>query len=427
MPDARLAPRFPALLLATSVAQAGLALYQWLDLIHVRNGGEAVCAINETVNCTKVWNSDFANRIHDVLGMPVAGLGMTWALSAIILSAWLLVTVRQGASSENLVAAVKLWGLAAFFSTITFAVASFSIGAVCLTCLGTYALSLTFAGLASFGLPGGAIPGGAEAWGGGARAGVVFGPVFLLLLYPGLHTPHAAPAAAPKAVAATDDQVVAYFQALTPPEKQITADARKKWLTSQSPDVSAFAVRALEGSADAPVKIVEFTDMLCGHCRTLVQVLSQLEKVVPPGSLSIESRHFPLDGECNPAIKQARGDGVRCTAAKALICLEQSKDFRALREKLFEEQSTLTKEKVLAIASSGSLSRADLESCIGAVSTDAKLKEDLNYAALYEPDGTPLVLLNGRETMPAPPFLYGMVMSKADAQARWFDALPPAR
>lgn len=427
MPDARLTPRSPALLLATAIAQTGLALYQWLDLIHVRGGGEAVCAINETVNCTKVWDSAFASRVHDVLGMPVAGLGLAWALSATVLSAWLLLRVRRGAPSEDLVAAVKLWGLAAFFATITFAVASASVGAVCLTCLGTYVLSLTFAGLASFGLPGGAIPGGAAVWGGGARAAVVFGPVFLVLLYPGSRTPHAAAPAAPKVVAATDEQVVAYFQSLQPVEKQIAADARKKWLTSPSPDVSGFAVRALAGAPDAPVKIVEFTDMLCGHCRALVKVLAQLEKVAPPGRLSVESRHFPLDGECNPAIKEARGDGLRCTAAKALICLEPSKDFHALREKLFEEQATLTKEKVLEIAGSGALSRADLEACLSAPATDAKLQDDLRYAMLFEPDGTPVVLLNGRETLAAPHFLYGMVMSKGNAQARWFDALPPAR
>ena len=70
-------------LLASGLATTGLAVYQWLELLVVRQGGKVACSVNETVNCATVWNSSFSSSIHDTLGMPVAALGVVWGVAAV--------------------------------------------------------------------------------------------------------------------------------------------------------------------------------------------------------------------------------------------------------------------------------------------------------------------------------------------------------
>ena len=62
----QLSPITPVMLLATSCALSLLALFQWMELVLVRSGGQSICNINQTINCEAVWNSQFASRIHDL-------------------------------------------------------------------------------------------------------------------------------------------------------------------------------------------------------------------------------------------------------------------------------------------------------------------------------------------------------------------------
>lgn len=182
----------------------------------------------------------------------------------------------------------------------------------------------------------------------------------------------------------------------------------------------------MEGPQNAPVKLVDFTDIRCGHCRTLAEVLTQIERIAPSGAFSVESRHFPLDSECNPNMKGSDGKGVRCAAARALICLEDSKSLKAAHMRMFEEQERLTKDRVLEIAAESSgMTRQALESCMASKATEEKLKSDMDYAMLYDPEGTPLVLINGRKVMPMPEFLLAVILANGNVNAPEFTQLPP--
>src|SRR5262249_12227580 len=88
----------PVLLLGTSAALSLLALFQWMELVVVRSGGNSVCNINQTVNCEAVWNSEFASRIHSLVGLPVAGLGEVWGLTAFCGSCFLVYRALSGSS-----------------------------------------------------------------------------------------------------------------------------------------------------------------------------------------------------------------------------------------------------------------------------------------------------------------------------------------
>jgi serine/threonine-protein kinase len=430
-------------LAVAAVAESLLALYQWSELLVVRSGGTAVCALSETVNCAKVWNSGLASRIHDTLGMPVAALGLVWGLTALGMTLFLMKRALAGADVRVPVAAVRLVAAAGVLACVTFAAGSFRAGALCLTCLGTFALVLAFAVVAWRLLPAPVMPQGDELRSAVGWTVAVLLPVYLALMYPGLKTPRAltdrslagklaqTQSAAPDAPAVAQSDVERavqqFLSRLSWGEQQAVSDSLAAYKRSPRPDVSAFPVRERFGPADAPVKIVEFTDILCGHCRTLVETMKELKRVLPTGQISVEPRHFPLDSECNPGMRHSDGSKVRCLAAKVQICLEGKPDYARIQEEMFAAQEGLTVEKVLQIAATGSMSTQDLAACVDSPETAAKLTQDIQYAMLYRPRGTPIVLVNGREGTPIGSWLYAISMVGGNADSPAFANLPPPR
>ena len=419
----------PWTLLALGLAEIGLSTFQWVELRSIQAGGTAMCSINASVNCETVWTSPFAQRMGALTGLPVAGLGVVWGLAAAVCAGALLWRARTGRAIRPAVLPVRTVGIVAALACVTFVAGSISAGALCLTCLGTYALVLGYAAIAVAALPGALQPGSGE-W---ARAvglpamvaAVTWGALLLL-------APSRSSAALPRSASRTSGtgRDVSQFLASRPPsEKQALADALAHFARTPAPAQPELLPRprVVKGSADAPVHLVEWTDILCPHCRHLNDALEELQAAVPPGRLAVEPRQYPLDGACNPDVPQ-KGDGLRCTGSLALICLEQAPDFWSLRDKLFAAQKSLTRESLLKIASSGSLSRGQLEACIASPEAAAKLQDDIRYADLYNPTGTPIVVINGKPAYTTPVFLYALTMASGDPTAPVLtSALPPAR
>jgi serine/threonine-protein kinase len=419
----------PWALLGLALAEVGLSIFQWFELRMVQAGGTAVCSVNANINCETVWNSTFAQRLGGLTGLPVAGLGVVWGLAAAVCAGALLWRARTGRPIRPGVLPVRTVGAVAALVSITLVAGSISAGALCLTCLGTYVLVLGYAGVAFGALPGPLQPATGE-WTRALGLPATVAAVTWILLF--LVTPSTPGSALPRSAGKgkTGAPDVSQFLASRPEsERQALSDALARFARTPAPaqmDVLP-RPRVLKGAADAPVHVVEWTDILCPHCRRLNEALEELQQAVPPGRLAVESRHYPLDGACNPEVPQ-KGDGLRCTGALAQICLEQAPDFWTLRDKLFAAQRTLTRDSLLAIASSGSVSRGQLEACIASPEAAAKLQDDIRYAALYNPTGTPVVAINGKPAVPLPVFLYALTMASGDPTAPVLtSALPPAR
>jgi protein-disulfide isomerase/uncharacterized membrane protein len=444
-PDAKpsIVPLGPVLVVATAAATSLLALFQWMELLVLRAGGTTVCGISEQLNCEKIWDSGFATAIHKGLGIPVAGMGLVWGLAALGLG---LVLVHRSLAGQPLgpsVAALRLTGaVGGAFSVVLLGV-SLAQGALCPTCLATYALTLAFALVVFRLLPRPAAPlTGSEyrlgaLW---AAGGAVL--AYLVLLGPGLVTPRA-PASGAQLLSGLKPQpptgpAAQSTQGLSEPERALAgflaglprgeqeAVSRSLAIYREAPpkDAAAHPPRRLFGPTDAPVKIVEWVDIRCGHCRTLNDTLSELKRVAPHGSFSLEARNFPLDAECNPNVQFSDKSGLRCLAAKAMICLEQASDYWELRTRLFAEQQSLTPARVVELASSGSVPRAQLEQCVAKPETQQKLQDDVAYAMKYAPRGTPLVAINGREATPVGAFLLAMTMTGGNPGSAAFSRLP---
>jgi protein-disulfide isomerase len=459
-------PQASSITPASLVALAGLgalaalwSLFLWGELRLARAGGSAFCGLGDSADCAAVWDSVFASSVHRLTGIPVAAWGLVWGLVAFALPVVALLRLAQERPLGPLASALRFAAAGGAVAVFVFVAVSFSERALCFGCFVTYVIAGGYAGIALTGWRNVGLP---DAGRGFALAAGCTLVAYFLLLYPGTRTPRSgaeasrealaqlpiatsapdeprssqapssttpppanaatAAAASPAPSAAADaDGLGAFVASLPPAQKQTLSDALHAY--RQATPRPLGIPRMLVGPASAPVRITEFTDVLCSHCAELHETLHQLSQRVPRGSFSVEPRHFPLDGECNPMV--ARRDApVRCLAARAQICLESKPGVFDFAGTLFGRQRSLKPDMVLAIAQTHT-PRAELEACIASPDTEMKLRADIDQAAAQGVDGTPLVLVNGRRGASFGPFLYAMVLTKGSADHPAFATLPP--
>lgn len=429
-------PRSAAKLVALGVLSGLWSLFLWAELVVLRSGGSAFCGFGGRFDCNAVWSGAFASWVHGTTGLPLAGWGLAWSLVAALLPLLMLLRLAEGRPAGSLLSATRLTAGAGVLAVAIFLVVSALEGAVCVGCIGTYVLVLLYAAVALFSWR----PLGFPSWERGAvvAAGGT-AAAFALLLYPGLHTPKSSGEAGRRAVTEAsgrsasgasagtgdlrrDKALEDLVASLDPAMKQTLSDSLN--IYRMSPERPLPPPRALQGSDLARIRITDFTDVLCEHCADLHQTLEELRKDTGPGSFSVDSRQFPLDGRCNPVFEPARGDDVRCVAAKARICVDPTGRGEPFAAALFARQKGLTAKQVLDIAAPF-MPRAQLTACIDAVATRQKLEEDVAAASSYDTDGTPLVVVNGKRGTSFGPFLYAIILTKGSADHPAFDTLPP--
>jgi serine/threonine-protein kinase len=434
------------MLAALGALSALWSLFLWTELVLSRSGGSSFCGSGGKFDCTGVWNGALASAVHRLTGLPVAGWGLVWSVAAFALPLAGLARMASSERSGAVASGVRLTAGAGLLVVGVLLAASAAAGHFCVGCIGTYLVVGAYAAIALYGWRRAGLP---EAGRGAGLAAGCAAVAFALLLYPGLHTLKTSGEAGRKAVASaaeaagpseetaapapastragtgdpakdrTLDELVA---TLDPAGKQMLADSLAIYRGSQPAMLPA--PRALVGSTMAPVRITEFTDILCEHCASLYETLQTLRGHTAPGSYSVDARQFPLDGRCNPQFENGKGDDVRCVAAAARICMEPTGREPEFTGALFARQKGLTREAVFEIAAPY-MPREKLAACVASPSTRAALDQDLAAARGYDSDGTPIVAVNGRRGTSFGPFLYAMILTKGNPEHPAFDALPP--
>jgi serine/threonine-protein kinase len=404
-----------------AVAHALWSLFQWRQLVLARSGGDYFCGLGGEGGCAAVWDSPLAHAIRDATGLPVAGWGLAWSIVAFALPLSALRRRARGLLLEPAWSATLMTALAGIASVVILAAAALGTGQLCTTCVITYGLVLAYAAtclLAAGKLRAAEVRRGAVL----ALGSVVV--AFLILLYPGLRTPRGSAqesAALVESIEPSDGTPLGkLISRLSPPFRQGLSNALAAY--AEEDRLSPHPARELVGPSTAAVRITGFSDILCGHCADLHRTVKLLREKLPPGSFAYEPRQFPLDGDCNSAVELSAGDGVRCLAARALICAQE--EAMDLADALYESQRRLTTERIYDLAAPF-MSRERLEDCVASPETEAKLEDDIEWATEYEIVGTPLVIVNGREASPAVHFLFAMVLAGADPEHPAFAVLPP--
>ena len=156
----------------------------------------------------------------------------------------------------------------------------------------------------------------------------------------------------------------------------------------------------VQGAADAPVTIVEYSDFQCPYCeRYFSETYSQIKaQYVDTGQVRYIFRHFPLQfhTEARPA-------------AQAAECAGEQGGFWEMHDALFERQADWSgnaeAEGVFAgLAEELGLDRAEFEACLSSDKYATKVEEDLREGLAEGVDGTPAFFINGVFLSGAQPF-----------------------
>jgi uncharacterized membrane protein len=350
--------------IALAIALCGLAVALWLARLHVtaHAGESSICDINAVVNCDKVATSSFSV----VLGLPVAVWGAFGYALAAILAGWGLARRRPHATWPA--GFLFLIGAVAAATVVPLAIISeAAIGAVCLFCMASWALSIAlFVTAWRIARPvgvGAAVR--ADLRAAAARPGwallVVAGLAALLAVlgvaYPRYWESH------PPAEASPDGGQPAL--ALPPAERP--------------------------SSPDGALTVVEYSDYECPYCAKAHAVEPSL--FGGRSDVKLVRKHFPLDQSCNPAISHPM-HLASCSLAIAAICAGEQGKFHEMDDALFANQQLhLPLEEIVQKIG---LDKARFEACRTSPSAASKLASDIRDGIRDQIHGTPTYMIGSQ-------------------------------
>ncbi|QFR34279.1 DsbA family protein [Ancylobacter sp. TS-1] len=144
------------------------------------------------------------------------------------------------------------------------------------------------------------------------------------------------------------------------------------------------------GKADAPVTIVEYASLTCGHCahfhETTYPVLK--EKYIDTGKVRFILREFPLDIVAKAGFMLAR-------------CAGEGK-YYPLTDTLFETQKSWAfgnnpAQALLAIAKQSGMTEQQFNACLNDTKLAGQIDETTKLGAGFGVDSTPTFFINGKK------------------------------
>ena len=151
-----------------------------------------------------------------------------------------------------------------------------------------------------------------------------------------------------------------------------------------------------KGPANAPVTIVEFSDMQCPHCKAAAPSIDQLLAQEP--DVHFVFQNFPL-----PAHNWAE------KAAGYVDCVGRASNDAVWKfiEKTFAEQTNITEanadEKLKAIAGDSGVKPDEIAACAVKPDTKARIEASVALGKAVGVTGTPMIFINGRALSGAAP------------------------
>lgn len=138
------------------------------------------------------------------------------------------------------------------------------------------------------------------------------------------------------------------------------------------------------GRADAPLTLVEFTDLQCPYCnRFSTQVFNQLKAAyIDTGQVRFVTRDFPLDFH-----------GFAMPAARASRCAGEQGKFWEMRDALVRGYRQLSAEFVTTTAQGLKLDMAAFNACTASTKFDAAIAQDMSDGRSVNVEGTPTFVL----------------------------------
>jgi len=145
-----------------------------------------------------------------------------------------------------------------------------------------------------------------------------------------------------------------------------------------------------EGSADAPLTLVEYGDYECPYCGLAYPVVKRLQKHFG-NTLRFVFRNFPLR-EAHPQAE---------AAAETAEFAGSTGRFWEMHDRLFENQSELGLELYVSLAEGLDLSSTSLQRALEAGTYRERVRADFVSGVRSGVNGTPTFYINGRQHQPS--------------------------
>jgi uncharacterized membrane protein len=382
------ASRLLVLVLAVvGLAAAATSTYVHYRLLTVPNF-TSFCDVNSTVSCTQAYLSPYG----ELAGVPVAIFGALYfaAVMAIAALAWRSEpkAVSYGAAYIFAMSVPAL----AFIAYLAFA-AFFVLHAFCILCAITYVsvIGITFVTWrAARGVPLGTVPAHAVAALSKPvaltiAAVLVVATVVAAKTFPAGSAP-AAPSVPVAALPVISDADRANFAA---------------WWAVQPKEIVP-----VDGGG-AKVVIVKFNDYQCPLCGVTYTAYKPVFDNYP-GTVKLITKHYPLEGECNPGVPGG-GHTAACEAAAAVIMARAKGTEQKMEEWLFSHQGPpiLTPAQVRDAARDVA-GITDFDAQYKAVLKEVRADADLGNQ--LKVNSTPTFFVNGHRLPQAVPAQYMNVL-----------------
>jgi protein-disulfide isomerase len=150
-----------------------------------------------------------------------------------------------------------------------------------------------------------------------------------------------------------------------------------------------------KGSAQAPIRVVEFSDFLCPFCREIAGAFSNF---IPKNGdrVALYYKNYPLDQACNASLKSTVHPGA-CVVALGAICAQDQGRFWPYHDKVFSNPPKDPKPPdVVRIAAEAGLDGAAFESCLNAPRTRDRLTAEVAEGKNSGVNATPTLFINGK-------------------------------
>lgn len=139
------------------------------------------------------------------------------------------------------------------------------------------------------------------------------------------------------------------------------------------------------GPANAPVTIVVWSDFECPHCKHVVPIVERIQEAHPK-DVRLVHKFYPIPRHTNAKI-----------AARAAWAAQQQGKYWEMERLIFENQKNLGEQTILGFAASLGLNMERLKADMESEAATATIKRDMDEAEKQGLDGTPFVVINGRE------------------------------
>lgn len=156
--------------------------------------------------------------------------------------------------------------------------------------------------------------------------------------------------------------------------------------TSKKVDIIVSDNDRIRGNKDAPITIVEFSDIQCPYCSRFHDVMKQvMEKY--PDDVRWVYKHFPLDS-IHPYARKA---------AEASECAGDQDKFWEYLDGLFINQKSITTSYFPKLAKELNLNTSEFEECLSDGKYTSKVNSDFSLGQKSGVRATPTSFINGQE------------------------------